>query len=37
MSTSHNTTYWLDTWWPFLLILFGIIFVAFLVSFHPAY
>ena len=36
MST-HNTTHWLDHWWPLLLILFGIAFVAWLVSFHPAY
>jgi len=25
----------LDTWWPVLLILFGVIFVTILVSFHP--
>lgn len=37
MSTTHNSTHWMDTWWPLLLILFGVIFVAFLVSFHPYY
>jgi len=25
-----------DRWWPLLLILFGVVFVSVLVSFHPA-
>lgn len=33
MSSSRES--WLDRYWPVLLILFGLIFVAFLVSFHP--
>jgi len=37
MSASHNSEPWIDTWWPLLLILFGIAFVTFLVSFHPSY
>ena len=28
---------WLDRWWPLLVILFGILFVALLVSFKPTY
>ena len=35
MAGSHNTTHWLDHWWPLLLILFGIVFVSCLVTFHP--
>jgi len=27
----------MDTWWPAFLILFGILFVTWLVSFHPYY
>ena len=26
---------WLDRWWPLLVILYGILFVTFLDSFHP--
>jgi len=37
MSASHNSSHFMDTWWPAFLILFGILFVTFLVSFHPAY
>ena len=37
MSVSHNSSHWMDTWWPLFLILFGIAFVTFLVSFHPFY
>ncbi len=35
MSSSHESEPWLDTWWPFLVILFGLIFVSILVSFKP--
>jgi hypothetical protein len=37
MSASHDSNNFMDTWWPAFLILFGIIFVACLVSFHPYY
>jgi len=37
MSASHTSRHFMDTWWPAFLILFGILFVSFLVSFHPAY
>jgi len=37
MSASHNSSRFLDDWWPLFLILFGILFVSFLVSFHPFY
>lgn len=37
MSASRNASHFLDTWWPAFLILLGILFVSFLVSFHPAY
>jgi hypothetical protein len=33
MSASHESG--LDTWWPVLLILFGVLFVTVLVTFHP--
>jgi hypothetical protein len=33
MSSSGEV--WLDRWWPLLVILFGVIFVSILVSFHP--
>jgi hypothetical protein len=37
MSEQHHThkEFWLDTWWPLLVILFGILFVSILVSFKP--
>jgi hypothetical protein len=34
MSEAHEA-HWLDTWWPLLVIVFGLIFVSCLVSFHP--
>jgi hypothetical protein len=34
---SSKTEWWLDRWWPTLVILFGILFVAVLDSFHPSY
>ncbi len=35
MSSSNESVSWLDNWFPLLVILFGIIFVVFLVSFSP--
>ncbi len=37
MSTSHGheTESWLDRWFPLLVIIFGVLFVALLVSFKP--
>jgi steroid 5-alpha reductase family enzyme len=36
MSSSTESESWLDSWWPLLVILFGLIFVAILVTFKPA-
>lgn len=36
MSTAHETQGWLDRWWPLLVILFGVIFVATLIFWHPS-
>jgi hypothetical protein len=33
--SSSSSEVWLDRWWPLLVILFGVIFVSILVSFHP--
>jgi hypothetical protein len=33
----EETTHWLDRWWPWLVILFGLIFVGILVTFAPTY
>lgn len=35
MGSSEHEEFWLDTWWPALVIAFGVIFVSILVSFHP--
>lgn len=35
MSSSHEQESWFDRWWILLVILFGVLFVAFLDSFHP--
>jgi len=35
MSSHHEHTPWLDRYWQPLVILFGILFVAFLVFFKP--
>jgi hypothetical protein len=35
MSSSTEREFWLDTWWPLLVILFGVIFVTVLVTFSP--
>jgi len=34
MSSSHKEP-WLDRWWPLLVILYMLMFVTLLVSFHP--
>ena len=36
MSSPHTSESWLETWWPLLVILFGMVFFSILVSFHPA-
>jgi steroid 5-alpha reductase family enzyme len=33
--SASNETAWVDRWWPLLVILFGLAFVTFLVSFKP--
>ncbi len=35
MSASHDSDSFLETWWPLFVILFGVVFVTLLVSFHP--
>ena len=35
MSLASKREPWVDRWWPLLVILFGLIFVAVLVSFKP--
>jgi hypothetical protein len=35
--SASETEFWLDDWWPLFVILFGIAFVAFLVSFAPVW
>jgi hypothetical protein len=35
MSSSNESVFWVDRWWPLLVILFGIAFVTFLISFKP--
>jgi len=35
MSSSTESGSWLDSWWPLLVILFGLIFVSILVTFSP--
>jgi hypothetical protein len=35
MSAAGESESWLDRWWGLLLILFGVVFVSVLVSFHP--
>lgn len=34
-SSEPKSEVWLDTWWPLLVIVFGLIFVTILVSFKP--
>lgn len=35
MSEHHNHEPWVDTWFPLLVIIFGLIFVTFLTHFNP--
>jgi hypothetical protein len=35
MSSSSESAFWLDRWWPLLVILYGVIFVSILVTFSP--
>lgn len=35
MSSSSESVFWLDRWWPLLVILYGVIFVSILVTFSP--
>jgi hypothetical protein len=35
MSASSVSEHWMDRWWPLLVILFGVLFVAVLCSFAP--
>jgi|APThiThiocy_cv2_1041547.scaffolds.fasta_scaffold00055_30 hypothetical protein len=35
MSSSNKSESWLDRWFPLLVIVFGLLFVTLLVSFHP--
>jgi hypothetical protein len=35
MSSSSKSESWLDRWFPLLVILFGLLFLAFLVTFSP--
>ncbi len=35
MSESHESQFWLETWWPLLVIVFGLSFLTFLISFTP--
>lgn len=37
MSSEHESQLWIDTYWPVLVIAFGLIFVTFLVSFKPTW
>ncbi len=36
MSSSSGKQWWLDTWWPLLVILFGVGLVLLFALFHPA-
>ena len=31
----HGSNNWIDTWWPLLLIIFGLTFISVLVFFNP--
>jgi hypothetical protein len=35
MSSSSKSEFWLDRWWPLLVILYGILFISTLVTFSP--
>jgi len=36
MSASRET-FWLERWWPLLLIIYGVVFALILASFKPAW
>jgi hypothetical protein len=35
MSSAHEPESWFDRWWILLVIIFGLLFLTMLVSFHP--
>ena len=35
LDSTSEPGWWLDRWWPLMVILFGILFVAVLVTFNP--
>ncbi len=35
MSASHDSTSWIERNWQVFVILYGLVFVSILVSFHP--
>lgn len=35
MSEAKHGPSWLETWWPLLVILYAVLFVIVLVSWHP--
>jgi hypothetical protein len=37
MSSSNETGFWMDTWWPLFVILFGVAFVVFITQFSPTW
>ena len=37
MSTPHKESSWSDSWWSFVVILFGLLFVTLLVTFNPTW
>jgi len=34
MNSSKESS-WLESWWPLLVILYGVLFVSILATFHP--
>lgn len=35
MSSHEEKEFWLDTYWPALVITFGVLFITSLIVFHP--
>jgi hypothetical protein len=35
MSSPGNSESWIENWWPLFVILYGVLFLAILVSFKP--
>ena len=35
MSSSTESSFWLDRWWPLFVILYGVLFITMLVTFAP--